>query len=295
MFAENPRRLAVADGVLYATLEDSVVSMRLGADGSMPAKPTGSSLTISGYNPVDVKVRNGILYVAASGIGVVESFQLEDDGDIPSEPTGSGIGEFPSDFSILEFNGDFLYTGSRNTEYIDVFILEQDGHVPDEAEQQEPRDSVALPDAIEIRDDVLYVTSARDRSIRAYRLLENGFVPPEEDSRTEHEEYYSDILLAGDFFYASAYNAGRIDLYELKDDGMIREEPPFFKTKDDPASYPSAMLEKDGILYVTQAGLDRVDAYVLDPSGTPPKYPTSSTEPAPGRSYPLGMVLYELD
>ena len=42
--ADNPRRLAVADGVLYASLSDRIISMKLGSDGSLPDAPTSTSV-----------------------------------------------------------------------------------------------------------------------------------------------------------------------------------------------------------------------------------------------------------
>ncbi len=290
----NPRRLAIANGVLYATLYDSIVSIRLGADGSLPNEPTGSTASRDDFDPVDLLVRDGIVYVAASGLGVVQSFELDGNGDILPDPAAIGEGEFSSDFSSLALNGPYLYAGARDTQLVELFLLEQDGNVPDLAEAQEPDDRIALPDDMEIRDGILYVTSGSDRSIRAYRIQANGFLAGEEDSRTKTEEYYSDIFLDGDTLYASAYNAGRIDLYAVDPDGMLPEEKPFFSTQEDPSQYPAKMVMLRGILYVTAAGHNRLDAYVLGPNGIPPRYPTSSTSPTQD-ALPLDMAVLELD
>ena len=294
IFVTSPRRLTIAGDVLYATLFDRVISIKLGADGSLPNTPTSHTVTNNDYDPVDLEVRDNILYVAAAGRGQVQSFELEADGSLPVDPTGTGVGEFPADFASLELAGPYLYSGSRETQYVDMFILEQDGNVPDNAELQEPRDSIGLPDDIVIRNGILYVTSAGDKTIRAYTLLPNGFLPGDQTSRTKGEEYYSDILLDGNTLYAAAYNAGRIDLYTIAADGQLPEESPFRKTQEDPESYPAHMLMSGGILYVAQAGLNRVDAYVLDGNGLPPAYPSSSTKPAPGDSFPLNLALYHL-
>src|SRR5262249_27164686 len=40
IFLNQPHRLAIGDGVLYATLTDQIVAMKLGADGSLPSIPT---------------------------------------------------------------------------------------------------------------------------------------------------------------------------------------------------------------------------------------------------------------
>jgi 6-phosphogluconolactonase (cycloisomerase 2 family) len=294
IYLTNPRRLAIANGVLYASLFDRVVSIRLGADGSLPNVPTGISAARTDYDPIDVIVRDNILYVAGSGLGVVQSFELDENGDIPVDPDAVGTGEFSSDFSSLALEGDYLYAGARDTQLVELFLLEQDGNVPEQAEAQEPDDNIALPEDIAIRDGILYVTSASDRSIRAYRIQPNGFLAGEEDSRTKSEEYYSDIFLEGDTLYAAAYNAGRIDLFNVSPDGMLPEEAPFFKTQADPTSYPARMILHRGILYVTTAGHNRIDAYVIGSNGIPPMYPTSSTTPT-ANSLPLDIAIHELD
>jgi len=290
----NPRRIVVENGVLYATLFDSVISIRLGADGSMPNEPTGQTSSRNDYDPIDLIVRDNIMYVAASGLGILQSFELEEDGDVPTDPSAIGEGEFSSDFSTLALNGEYLYAGARDTQLIELFLLEQDGNVPEQAEDQEPDDRIALPEDMAIRDNILYVTSASDRSVRAYRIQPNGFLAGEEDSRTSSEDYYTDIFLEGNTLYAAAYNAGRVDLYTISPDGMLPEEKPFFKTQEDPSSYPARLIMHQGILYVASAGHNRLDAYVLDSNGIPSPFPTSSTTPTQN-SLPLDIALHELN
>ena len=295
IFVENPRRLAIANDVLYATLADNVVAIRLGEDGSLAAEPASATLPTGNYDPVQIEVRNGIVYVAAMGFERVQSFELDDDGDLPAIPTGSGSGQIPADFVSLAFNDGFLYSGARASTVIEVFILLPDGNVPLVAEPQEPQDNLSLPDDMIIRNDILYVTSGSDKAIRAYRLQGGGFLPAEHTSRTNTEEFYSDILIEGDRLYAAAYNAGQIDLYRIEPDGMLGGEPPIRSTQNDPQTYPSKMVLNDGVLYVAQAGIDRIDAYVLDGSGEPTKYPTSSTRQQLDPSYPLDIVIHSLD
>jgi hypothetical protein len=297
IFVAEPRRIAVANGVLYATLIDRIIAVKLGADGSMPSIPSSHSLTREDYEPVDLEVRDNILYVAASGIGLVQSFELDQDGNIPVEPSASGQGEFPSDYASLALDSDFLYSGSRDTDFIDAFLLREDGNVPALAEPQDPQDNIALPDDIIVHEGTLYVTSASDRSVRAYKLLPNGFLPGDETSRTRSEEYYEDILIENDILYAAAYNAGRVDLYAINPGGSLPEDPPFYSTFADTAAFPISMVIKGGILYVAQGGLNRIDAYVLDGAGRPSQFPSSSTSPPPGaqQSFPVSIALAELD
>ena len=46
---------------------------------------------------------------------------------------------------------------------------------------------------------------------------------------------------------------------------------------------------RDGILYVTQSGRDRVDAYILGVDGVPSSFPSSSTDAISG-SYPNAIT-----
>ena len=290
----NPRRLAVANGVLYASLDDQIVSMKLGADGSLPDVPTAETLTNTNANPIQILVRDNVLYSAEAGLRRVQSFVLDAEGEVPAVPTGSGQGLIPGEYVSLAFNGDSLYAGARGSEVIDLFLLKEDGNVPIDAEFQSPQDLIALPDDIIVRNNVLYVTSSGDKSIHTYRLRAGGFLPPEDDSRTENEEYYEDILIEGNLLYAAAYNAGRIDTYPIEPDGSLRKQSPIERTEEDPETFPSKMEIRGGILYVAQAGIDRIDAYVLDPAGIPPNFPTSSTRRQPSQAFPLDIAFFDL-
>ncbi|HEY2775117.1 MAG TPA: hypothetical protein VGK20_13810 [Candidatus Binatia bacterium] len=295
MFVDSsPNRVTVANGVLYATLHDRVISATLGADGSLPAVPTSGSLTRTDYDPVELEVRDGVLYVAAAGIGLVQSFVIRADGTIPVDATSSGNGEFPADFSTIALDGGFLYSSSRETQFIDMFILRGDGTVPIKAQNQNPRDSVSLPDHMVIHHPFLYVTSASDKSVREYRLETSGFVPGDYESRTKNDQYYPNFLVEGPILYGAAYSVGELDLFHVNAGGTLPEELPYFRTTADPASFPSSLILHDGILYVAQAGLNRIDAYVLDSDGTPPLLPSSSTRETTSDSLPLSIALYQL-
>ena len=295
IYVNNPRRLALGDGVLYATLADRVIAMKLGTDGSLPDNPSSTTVGRADYDPEDVIYKDGVLYVAATGLQRVQSFRLEADGDLPLDPTGVGENsQFTADYSSLAIRGNQLYSGARLSQYIDLFTLKADGDVPLLAELQNPQDTIALPDDIETRDNVLYVTSGADRCIRAYKIQKDGYLPGDYNSRTATEEYYASLLLNGNLMYTTAYNVGRIDVYNVNPDGMLPEVAPFLKTYADPGAYPSRMILNDGILYVAQGGLNRIDAYVLDSNGLPPEYPTSSTKPQSDDDFPIDMVAREL-
>ena len=294
----NPRRLVVSRGVLYASLEDRVVSINLDTNGGMPNTPSSSTLPKDGsenlYLPVEIVVRPGLLYVAASGTQRVESYSLTASGDIEPSPTGVGQGEFPANYASLALHNGFLYSGARSTARIDSFLLNENGSVPVLAEPQDPQDNIPLPDDIVIRGDVLYITSSGDRSVRAYELNDNAFLPGDYSSRTASVEYYENIMLSGNQLYAAAYNAGRIDVFSIDADGMLPEEKQLFSTHGDPGAYPADMVLDEGVLYVAQGGLNRVDAYVLGSDGFPSDYPTSSTGPTDEETYPISLALYRL-
>jgi len=294
MHVLNPRRLALADGVLHVSTIDRIVSARLGANGELPVGPDAETAPAEGSLPLELVARNGVLYAAVPGSGTVTSYVLED-GLVPIAPTGIGKPESSEDYVSLELNGNYLYAGTRSSHEIHVYLLEQDGNVPPTPEDQQPMDGISLPDDIVIRDNILYVTSAGDRAIHEYKIREDGTLPADQNSRTEPEDFYSSILLSGDTMYVTAYNLGRVDLFQVLANGTLPEEPAFAHTHADPAAYPAKMALERGILYVAQAGLDRIDAYVMGADGMPPEYPSSSTVPAPGKSFPTDLVTLRLN
>jgi len=145
-----------------------------------------------------------------------------------------------------------------------------------------------------LNNGILYVSNKSHSRITAFTILANGLLPENPDSETRSGEgAYETMLIDGDLLYASAYNEGRIDLYQLEPDGMLPSGGRLYSTHADVGTFPVGIALHADILYVTQAGRDRIDAYIVGADGLPTSYPSSSTVAIDG-SYPTALALYFL-
>ncbi len=280
MAVTNPRRLVFDDGVLFVAGSDQVVSAVVDDEGGLPDTPTSSSFVLAGVNNLEMVVAFDHLYVASAGTNSINAYSIDDQGRLSDTPSSTASGLLVSDYVTIALDGRFLYAGTRDRAQIDTFLIGIDGELPSEPENQEPETFVILPDDIFIRDGILYVASGNDANIRAYIIRENGLLGEEEDAETQPEDFYADLIVDDDFIYAAAFNAGHIAVYALDPlSGLPPREPPVFTTRIDTEAFPLGMTLNGGILYVSQGGHGRVDAYALRPSGLPPEFPTGSTTP----------------
>ncbi|MFT4572717.1 MAG: hypothetical protein ACI91F_003622, partial [Candidatus Binatia bacterium] len=287
----NPRRLAFADGVLFVSGRERVISAAVGADGALPETPTSSSFSFRFMDNLELVVANDHVYVATAGLNAVNAYPIDDQGRITENPSSTGVGELPSDYQSLALDGDLLYAATRDRAQVDVFLIRSDGELPEEAENQEPDTFVSLPDDIAVRDGVLYVTSGRDANIRAYTIFPGGLIDNEIAAETDPEDFYSDLVLNGDLIYAAAFNGGQVATYALDaTTGFPLETGPIGQTKKDPESFPLGLTLEGGILYVPLGGHGRVDAFVLRADGIPPEFPSGSTIPIEG-TFPVDTVV----
>lgn len=290
---DNPRRLTVNDGILYVALAEEIVSIRLGADGSLPAAPTGRSPFIEFYDPHEMIVANGMLYVASAGFRRIDAYILDEDGDIPADIDSAVTASADADYRAIVLNGEFLYAASPDRARIDTIRLEQDGSLPLEVEVQEPDPIIGRPDDLVVKNGVLYVTSGDER-IEAYIIRADGLLNEDEDSQTGTGALYSELIIEGDTIYGGATFRGRIDVFDMDPTtGMFDDNEARFSTFEDPTSKPTAFRIDGGVLYVAQAGANRIDAYLLDGDGTPTLFPSGSTRAVPG-SFPTDIEIFHL-
>ncbi|RMF24354.1 MAG: hypothetical protein D6760_03500 [Deltaproteobacteria bacterium] len=277
----NPRRLLLAGGVLYAALDDRIVSIKLAADGSLPSRPSAETKPFRGADYRDLVLVDDVLYAAAPGLRRVQALPLES-GHVPLEAlsnSGTGLSDY---ISLAAANG-FVYAGSPTAVRIDTYIIGSDGSLPDQPEPQVPETFVDFPQRMEVRGATLFVIELGDQRISAFPIRTNGLPADEPDSQTRPVERYADLVLAGDRLYASAFNAGRVDVYPLDPvTDALPDAQPAVSTAADPAAFPSGMILSGGILYVAQAGISRIDGYILGSDGMPPPYPSTSTSAVSG-------------
>ncbi len=285
----NPRRLLLAGDVLYVALDDRLVSLSLGSDGSLPSQPTAETRPRRGADYRDLVLVGNVLYAAAPGLLRIQAFAL-DQGHLPAEEL-SASGTALSDYISLASANGFVYAGSPGAARVDTYLIQTDGSLPDFPEDQIPETTVDFPQQLLLRGATLFVIELGDQRISAFRIRTNGLPAHEADSRTPSFERYARILIDGQRLYASAFNKGRIDVYAFDPvTDSIPEQPPLASTRADPGSFPSGMLIDGGVLYVAQAGLDRIDAYILGSDGIPTEFPSSSTEPIAG-AFPTDLAL----
>lgn len=287
----EPRRLAFADGVLFVAGGDRVATAVVDEDGALPATPTSASAISDGMDNLEMVIANDHVYVASSGFSSINAYPIDEQGRIPISPSSTGFGSLPSDYATLALNGRFLYAGTRGRAQIDVFLLQSDGEIPQDPENQEPDTFVLLPDAIAFANGVLYTASGEDATIRGYIPRSNGLLLDEPDGETRPEEFVGDLVVNEDLIYAAAFNAGQIFTYDLDPVTHLPiEASAITETQQDAEAFPLGLTHSDGILYVSQGGHDRVDAYVLRTNGHPPAFPTGSTTPISG-SFPVDTVV----
>ena len=277
----NPRRLLLAGDVLYAALDDRVISIKLASDGGFPSRPSAETRPQRGADYRDLALVGNVLYVAAPGLRRVQALALES-GHVPLEAlTNSGTGL--SDYISLASANGFVYAGSPSAIRIDTYMIGSDGGLPDLPEAQLPETVVNFPQRLTVRGATLFVIEVGDQRISAFPLRSNGLPADEPATQTPSFERYADLVLEGDRLYASAFNAGRIDVYPVDPvTDALPDAPPAASTEADPATFPSGMVASGGILYVALAGPSRIDGYILGSDGMPPPFPSTSTAPVNG-------------
>ncbi len=288
----NPRRLTVSGNMLYASLGTSVVSLPLGSDGGLPAKTTASTAASVGASPMESIVRNGVLYVAMSGLSGIYAYTLDSDGHVGEDALSTSRGAFRN-YRTLAVYGDYLYAAARSSFTIDTYIIQGDGSLPDTYETQLPMPIVTTPDDITVSAGTIYAVDQNNERIKSYIIESDGLLPMLADSITDAEERYTDLLVKEGRLYATAYGAGRVDMYLLESDGDLPAGDPAASTYADTAAFPAALVLSESVLYVAQAGLDRVDAYLTAADGSPASFPSSSTT-AVASSFPTDIAIYTL-
>ena len=288
----NPRRLTVSGDVLYASLGTAVGSLPLASDGSLPAQTTASTAESILASPMEILVRNGILYVAMSGLSEIQAYDLDSAGHVGEDTLSTSGGSFRN-YRTLATYGDYMYAAARGSFTIDTYIIQSDGSLPETFETQLPMPAITMPDDITIDNGTIYTVDQNNERIKAYIIQSDGLLPSSANSKTEAAERYTDLLISGGRLYATAYSAGRIDMYLLEDDGSLPSGPPVASTHADTATFPSALAFSEAVIYVAQAGLGRVDAYLTGANGSPGSFPSSSTRAVAG-SFPTDIEIYTL-
>ena len=277
MFIDEPRQVLVVGNILYVAVETGVASVQLAADGSLPAQPTATTNPVKDADASQMIVNDDILYVSMEGLDRVRAYPLQG-GHVSANPLTSS-GDSNTNYIPIELVGDNLYAGTRDQARIDTYFVLPNGGLNIDPEVQDPEARIFDVKDLLHHNGILYAIEQDDRRLVTFTILESGLLPDEPDSKAARQQAYAYLALDGENrLYASAFNAGRIDLYILESDGYFTKKQKLFaKTFSDTASFPTQMVIDGGILYVSQMGIGRIDAYVLGSDGAPPEFPSSST------------------
>jgi 6-phosphogluconolactonase (cycloisomerase 2 family) len=226
-------------------------------------------------------VSGNMLYVSMEGLDRLRAYPLTA-GNISANPVSSS-GDSGTNYIPIELVGGNIYAGTRDQARIDTYFVLPDGSLNVDPEIQNPEARIFDVKDLLANNGILYAIEQDDRRLVTFTILESGLLPDESDSETAGQQAYAYLAMDGDSrLYASAFNAGRIDLYLLEADGLFtKKQKAYAKTFSDTASFPTQIVIDSGILYVAQMGIGRIDAYVLGSDGAPPEFPSSSTVAIP--------------
>jgi hypothetical protein len=276
---DKPRNVLVRGDILYVAQEEFVSSIQLLPDGSLPDSPTATTAPVRDGNASRMVLLGDMLYVSWEGIDRIYAYPLSG-GHVSTQPV-SGSGESGTNYIPMVRAGPYIYAGTRDQARIDSFQILSDGSLSGVPENQDPEARIYDCKDIVHRAGILYAIEQDDRRIVTFTIQGGGRLPNKPDSKTKTRQAYAYLLLDGeDRLYATAFNEGRIDLYLIPPGGLFTDSPrqsEVAHTWSDTASFPTQMIIQDGILYVSQMGIGRVDAYVLGNDGAPPEFPSSST------------------
>jgi 6-phosphogluconolactonase (cycloisomerase 2 family) len=151
----------------------------------------------------------------------------------------------------------------------------------------------------------LFISEEVSQRIFTFPVNADGVIANNDSSSTKRAGVYQRMLrhrhVGQDILYSSVYNEGRVDVFRMEN-GLLPDES-FSRTAEDPNALPVGLIidEPNGtILYVTEAGLDRVDGFRIRPDGGLEDEPATSTAPpvdAEGRSistFPDDLVIVPL-
>lgn len=276
---EEPRQVLVVGNILYVAQEEVISSIQLLPDGSLPDSPTATTAPVEDGDASRMLVIGNTLYASWEGISRIRVYKLSG-GHVPSNPISSS-GDSNTNYIPFVRAGAFIYAGTRDQARIDAYGILPDGSLNEFPEEQDPEARIFdCKDLVE-KNGILYAIEQDDRRIVTFKIQGGGRLAAEPDSKTQSRQAYAYLLFDGEErLYASAFNEGRIDLYIVPPGGEFTDKPrqrEVAHTWSDTASFPTQMIIDNGILYVSQMGIGRIDGYVLGADGSPPDYPSTST------------------
>jgi 6-phosphogluconolactonase (cycloisomerase 2 family) len=299
----QPRRLVVANDVLYVVEVDRVEAFRIGARGGLSR--IGRTPTRPRSGPRDIAITTGrtMLYVPDRSRSRIIGHPLDTEGRPAEDFTTCIQGRLGASYQNLAVNADKLYVSSSGGNgRIEVFGIAADGSLVGADGAPTVQDCVgatpgaerppATPPLSERRrigdvksfvvvGGLLYAEDRARHRIRAFRLEADGNFPPptienpdkpnrltwpKAESKTKRVAQYQQILHYGSALIATQFFRGRIDSYELTLDGQLPKRPKR-ESKADLRHTPVRLTTDQGVVYVASGEFDRIIAYRLRANG----------------------------
>jgi len=315
----EPRRLVVANGVLFVGELDRVEAFKIGSHGALTPMAATKTITSPAMEVIDMAVAadGQTLYVAQNGPDRIAAYPIAAATSRSWDFTSCIQGRVNGSYRALHIRNGLLYASEQLTPgRIAIFPINAGGSLHDPAECMTPtgktrpeatpaisdQQRIQRPRAFVFLDDRVYVDEVGTKRIKAFLLQADGLFPPPVKvgkrmrwerplSRTDPVLAYVDVVLFRSTLLASQFEKGRIDAYRLKPDGRLPRQPTR-QTKQDVRTSPVRMaVSDDGVLYVSAGEFDRIQAFKLRQSdGLPATTPFSETDEQTG-SFPNDVAL----
>ena len=264
-----------------------VTAYELGSNGELPAQPSSQVQTGNALSYQGAEVTPEYAYVADAGQSNITRFPLQADGNLPNPvPTGTPLTPTPTPEPEPTPTPDPSPSPTAWRAPNPGRMIQAVGSLGDGQTQT-----------------VLYTVLQGRGRIGASPIDANGDLPKDPTTESNTRGIYNNIIV--DRFsvptriYGAALQNGQVDSFQIDTDGNIIDDT-LSATFANTASYPTglALLEftpaggtPSRTLFVSLGGFNRVDAYAVNPDGTLPELPYSSTEPM-NDTFPADVFVY---
>lgn len=289
----QPRRLLVANGVLYVAEVDRVEAFRIGTTGGL--RRIGGTKPDQGTRPLDLLVANGMLYVTEGGAGRVTAYPLDADGAPAENFTSCILSGGGLSYQRFVMDGSLLYVSASGLPGdVEVHAIGADGSLastgdackllvngkrPARTAPLSERGRLQNPKALALLNGVIYVAERESKVVAAFKLTNGLFTPPVRVTKTKKRyqkplsvtaagPIYEAMVTHGDSLLLSVFGKGRVDSFRVRPTGKVPKGPSA-TTEADVRMSPVGLLSPAGknIVYVAAGALDRVVAYRLKKNG----------------------------
>ena len=292
----DPDDMFVRNGLLYVvdrgnaqnvTFSTRIAAYTLDAAGGLPSFPTSVAHRIEASLYDGMIFAGPYVYASDTNNSVFDRYPLQPDGNLPDPgptPTQPGTTPTPTPTPTPP-NQTPTPSPTAYRAFVPGRILVAGD----------------LPTPTPVGQAAFYVAELNRRRMGTYPIDAAYNIPENLTSESDTRGQYQSMLIdpARTHIYGSALQNGQIDAFELDDLGNIVKDT-LSTTFSDPSSYPTGLawlstLDDSGnprnLLYVTAGGLGRIDAYQINPDGSLPNMPVTSSEAITG-SFPSDLLLY---